>query len=423
MDVRKILLPNGLRLNLCPLPQARTIAVSLVIGIGSGREPPDQAGVSHVLEHMCFEVLKHRSRAAGGALVDVVAERLNAETERTLTHFSAHLTPSRLALAIDLLAEMVRRPRLVPAEVRREQAVIVRELAEDEDDPESIVDLLVHGLVWPGHRLSGDAGGTRRTVRRLTADRVAAHWETYYRPENTAIAVAGPLDADDVAGVLQAGFGDWPPGAVPPYPPAPAPAPGPSARARFRPGDNVCLSLAIPAVGEDHPDSFALDALATLLGRGETSRLFQSVRDRHGLAYRIDAGVSYYRDTSLLIIEAGLAPKRLPDALRLIGEQLAGLRTEVLEVELSKAREILIDDLMIEWESPAAVARAAAEDDIILGRVRGADEIAAGIRSVTTADLVRLARRLFVPDNLHLALVGPVRSTRRSRDAVLGAFS
>lgn len=412
MTYEKTILDNGLVLLTVPVPYVRSVCVCIFVAVGSRYESDAEAGTSHFLEHMFFKgSAKWPSARAISEAVEGVGGLINASTGRETTMFWLKAAQPHARLAIDVLADMLMHPLLDEAEIEKERQVVIEEINMMYDSPETLVQILTDALVWMGQPLGREICGTKETVSTFTRESLVAFLRRHYDPAHTVVSVAGAIDPQEIRDMVAEDFGEWQPAPDTPVTPYQDEQTAPRVNVFYKETEQAHISLALPAISRNHPDRFVLSMANTILGDGMSSRLFQEIRERQALAYSVDSSVSFLQDTGVLSIYAGADPSRAARALDAILAELARLRDEpVTEEELRRALEFNRGRLLLQMENTSAVAAWYGRQEILPGKVYTVDEVIALLEQVTTEDIQRVARGLFHPTKLNLAVVGPFKS-------------
>ena len=408
----KTTFPNGLRLLTAPMPHTRSVAVSVYVGAGSRYETPEQAGLSHFIEHLCFKGTERRPTPQEVfQVIDGVGGTINAATDRELTVFYCKVARPHFELALDVLADLVRRPIFEPAELEKERRVVMEELAMVADSPGQQVDVLLDETIWPGQPLGRDVAGSDASVRALSREQALAYLAHQYVPNNVVVSIAGAIDQRRAVELVGAAFGDWARGVPGGWFPAVNGQRAPRVNVREKSSEQAHLSLALRGLPLAHPDRYALSLLSVVLGEGMSSRLALELRERRGLCYDVHSYVSYFQDAGAFAVYAGVDPSKAKEALAALLEQLARVRDEAPgEEELHRVKELAKGRLLLRMEDTRAVSDWLGAQELLLGRVRSVDEVTELLDAVTADDVQRIARQTFAGEGLNLALVGPFRS-------------
>lgn len=407
------ILPNGLRILTAPIPHARSATVSFYVGAGSRYEGADEAGISHLVEHLCFKGSERWPTAkAISETIEGVGGVLNAGTDRELTVYYAKVPAAHLDLALAVVADLVVRPLLDPIEFEKERQVILEELAMVEDNPGELAGVVLDALLWPDQPLGRDIAGTPESVRAISRARAAAYRRDQYTPPNALVAVAGPVDPERVAAAVADAIEPWDWGRPQPWEPVHPPDGAPARiRLRAKPTEQAHLMLGLPGCSADDPDRYALSLLAGVLGDGMSSRLFIELREERALAYDVHAYTATLRDTGAFSIYLGVDPDNAAEALEVTVQELARLRQGVPLPELTKIREYNKGRMLLNMEDTRAVTAWYGGQALLQNRIRSVEEVVAEMEAVTQDDLLRVAAQLIRADEIRLAIVGPFEDT------------
>ena len=407
-------LPAGPRVISARLPGARSVSIAAYVLAGSRLETPAEAGVAHFMEHITFKgTARFPSTRAISEAIEGVGGSFNAATERESTVYWVRVPRREATRAMDVLGELIVRPKLDDAEIDGERAVIVEEIRSYLDDPAEYAQILFQQAMFGEGSLGREICGDEDGIRALPADTIRGFWRTTYRPANTVIALAGDIGHDEAVGLAGTAFGTGN-GVVPGYAPAPSLPAGARALLRSRrDASQAQLIVGVPALRRDHPDAWILAVLNAVLGDGMSSRLFLSVREAKGLAYDVSSGLVDYADAGSLEVSAGVDPARLPAALEAVLVELARLRDETVPAdELAKAKAYLSGGLELRMDETRHLASWIGGQEALHDRVLTLDEALAEVAAVSADDIRRLAGELFVDEGLRLAVVAPARHLR-----------
>ena len=407
----KTTLPNGLRVVTSTMPHTRSVSLVFYIGTGSRYETPQQAGMSHFLEHLLFKGTQRYPRPGDiSETIDRVGGMLNAATDREVTTFWCKVAGPHFPIALDILVEMLIRPLLDAKEMEKERLVIVEELRMTKDDPGAQAEALLEELLWPDHALGRDVGGTEESVMAITREALGEYMARQYSPQNVVVSVAGDLSHQEVVEAMAQALGRWAPSDTFSWQPSADGQTSPHLKLESRKTDQEHLYLAVKGLSSTHPDRYALDLLSTIMGEGMSSRLFLELRERQALAYDVHSYPTHMLDCGSLSIYAGVDPHRATQALEAILEVVQGMKEPVSEEELSKVKELSKGRMLLRMEDTRAVAGWIGAQELLQGRIRTVDEVVEEVQNVTAEQIHRVAQELLVTEKLNLALVGPRRS-------------
>ncbi len=408
MDHERHVLANGMRVLVAPMPEARSVSITMYVGVGSRAETRANAGLSHFLEHMVFKGTAKRPTAAEiSYAVEALGGSVNASTDREVTVFTARVPARHYLVALDVLADMVRSPLLRDADVATERNVVVEEIRMYRDQPQDRVHTLIDELLYPRHPLGWEIAGREAVVRSVSAGDLRRFMDAGYAPGRSVLAIAGRLDPREARTAIEEQLGDLTP--RPGLPFAPPPRPSRSRRkVLVKRGEQVHVCLGWRGVPQQHPDKWTFDILNAVLGEGMSSRLFLEVRERRALAYDVHSYESNYSDVGHLVVYAGVAPERLGEAVTAVLGEVARLRDEpVGDAELGRVRDFVKGRIDLRLEGSGGVASWFAGQEMFYDRVRTAEEIAAIVDAIGPSEIQRVARQYLRPELAYVAAIGP----------------
>ena len=398
-------LDSGVRIVTEAMPSVRSVSLGFWIGTGSRGESDADAGLSHLLEHLLFKGSSKYSSLEIDQLFDGMGAELNAGTGKETTSVYARVIDDHLERAFDVMADMVFRPAL--AEIDAERAVILEEIAMYEDDPQEKVFDVLGEAVFGEHPLGRAIIGRAPVIADSSPATIANFHASRYTGPNVVIAAAGAVDHDTLAELAAAATER----AGQTAPPVPEPAPSPRPRDRLferKETEQFHVCIGGTAISRHDDRRFALRVLDTIFGGTSSSRLFQEVRERHGLAYSVYSFTSAYQDAGQVGLYVGTRVDNIAEALRVIGAELARLRSEpVTAEELSRAKENLKGRVLLSLESTGARMNRLGSEVLASAPLLSVDDVVARIESVDLADLQELADELWDPERLSVAGIGP----------------
>jgi predicted Zn-dependent peptidase len=406
-------LPEGPRVISARLPGSRSVSIAAYVLAGSRLETTAQAGVAHFMEHLTFKgTSRYPSSRAISEAIEGVGGSFNAATDRESTVYWVRVPRREAERAMDVLGELVVRPKLDEADIDQERAVIVEEIRSYLDDPSEFVQILFQQAMFGEGALGREICGDEAGIRELPSQAIRGFWSSMYRPSNVVVALAGDLDHAAAVRLSETAFGSGD-GVVPGFEPAPTLPAGQRVLTGRRDTTQAQLSLGVPALRRDHPEAWTLSVLNTILGDGMSSRLFLSVREEQSLAYDVSSGIVEYADSGALEVSAGVDPAQLPQAIDAILVELARLRdAEVPPEELDKAKAYLAGGLELRMDDTRHLASWIGGQEALHDRVYTLDEALAAVQAVDAPAIRTLAATLFRDDALRLAAVAPARYLR-----------
>ncbi|MGI8902474.1 MAG: M16 family metallopeptidase [Solirubrobacteraceae bacterium] len=406
-------LDSGIRVASERIPSVRSTALGIWVRTGSRDETPEQAGISHFLEHLLFKGTERLSSREIDELFDGMGAEVNAGTGKETTSVYARFLDRHLERAFDAISDMVLRPAY--PDIDSERQVVIEEIAMYEDEPSDKVHDVLAQAVFGNHPLGRPIIGSADVVGNVPVADIAAYHDARYVGPNIVVAAAGGIDHQGLLDLVQGATGDAPAGA---RPAAPEPAPGEARPARSfhqKATEQYHLALGAPGMARGDDRRFALRVLDTLLGGSTSSRLFQEVREKRGLAYAVFSYASQYVDSGQVGVYVGTRPENVAEAMQVIGSELHRLQEEpVAPDELERARENVKGRTVLSMESTLVRMNRLGSAVLMDLPVLSVDELLAAIDAVTADDVVALARDLYAPGLMSAAGVGADEETFRA---------
>jgi predicted Zn-dependent peptidase len=411
--VVRTVLPGGLRVITESLPAVRSAAFGIWAGVGSRDEDLAHAGATHYLEHLLFKGTAKRSALDISAAMDAVGGELNAFTAKEYTCYYARVLDADLPLAIDVLADMVTGSLIEPKEVDAERGVILEEIAMNEDDPSDTVHEAFAVQLFGDTPMGRPILGTVDSINSITRSQIAEHYAARYKPENLVVAAAGSLEHDAVVELTRAAFGPALTGSGEPLPPrlaapgADQEAQGTGVRLVSRGIEQANLVLGCGGLSRTDERRFALGVLNAALGGGMSSRLFQEVREKRGLAYSVYSFSSQHADSGIWGVYAGCLPAKADEVLSICQDEIAKVISGGLtDDELSRGKGQLRGSIVLGLEDPSSRMSRLGKAELVYPRLEPVEEILASIDAVTHDDVREVAATVLARPKA-LAVVGP----------------
>jgi predicted Zn-dependent peptidase len=375
-------LANGLTVAIDPMPGAQSAAIGLHAFVGSRSEPDGKGGLAHLVEHMVFKGARGRDARAIAEAIEDVGGSLNAWTSRDQTTFHARTLAPDVGLALELIADLVRAPRLDEVELEREKLVILSELGEALDAPDDLIHDHLFIAAFGDQPLARPVLGNERTIQGLTRADCVQWLSEQYRPDRLVISAAGKVDPGHILHLAEALFGDLETTALPNIPPASFAG---GIKSDRRSAEQTHLALAYPGVPASDPTAPALSLFAQAVGGGMSSRLFQELREERGLAYSIYAWTQGFADTGLFAVNLSADKGRATEALNLARQVVEQAADELTEAELNRASAQIEAAILMAMETPQGRADAMARSIEIFGRIMTLDEMLTELRALDVA--------------------------------------
>lgn len=414
---RKRVFENGTRLLLSPIEANRSFTALIMFGVGSRYESEPLAGASHFIEHMLFKGTEQRPKPSQiSRILDAIGAQYNAFTNKNTTGYYIKAGKEHFSLSLEMLSDMLFHSVFDAEELKRERNVIVEEIKMYQENPAYHLDDLFESMMFGGSALGRDIAGTPKTVLSMEREALLAYKKSHYVPSNMVVSIAGnyPSDAEEVVKKLFIDPFHFEHPAPPAFEPFSFSSDAwPRIEVDHRKIEQVQLGLGFAAYNYFDPRLYALKLLSIILGGNMSSRLFQRVREDHGLAYSVNAGTSVYEDAGTFLITAGLDGKRLSHALELIVRELVTVvKQGVTEVELSEAKQFVRGKTELSLEDSERVAQWYANQQIFLPEPLSVEEKLSRFEAVTVDEVNAAAVDIFQRSRAGLALIGPVKNHR-----------
>jgi predicted Zn-dependent peptidase len=406
--VRRDVLPGGLRVVTEQVPGVRSVAFGIWVAVGSRDEKPALHGASHFLEHLLFKGTERRGALEISSLMDAVGGEMNAFTAKEYTCYYARVLDEDLALAVDVVADLVRDSLVTPEDVEVERGVILEEIAMHDDDPGDVVHDTFAEALWGDSPLGRNVIGSVESIEGLTRKQIDGFYRKRYDLPHMVVAASGALQHDVLVRLVADAFRSSGDGGPAPLRPT-TKAPRSYARVVHVPRrtEQANLVLGTTALRRDDPRRFALSVLSTALGGGMSSRLFQSVREERGLAYSVYSYTDAHADTGSFGVYAGCAPAKVGKVLDLVRAELAEVAEKgVLDEEVRRAQGNLRGQMVLGMEDTGSRMSRLGKAELVHAEVLSSDEVLERVSAVTPDDVREVARDV-LERPLSLAVIGP----------------
>ncbi|MEW5767295.1 MAG: pitrilysin family protein [bacterium] len=404
----KEVLSNGLRVVTEEIPHVRSVSIGLWVEVGSKNEPVVLNGASHFIEHMLFKGTSNRTAIQIAEEMDRIGGQLNALTGREYTCFYAKVLDEDISMAVDLLSDMFFNSLFDEEEIKKERDVVLEEIKMYEDTPDELIHDLFVQNVWHKHPLGQPVIGTAQLVTQFSRSEVLNFFRQKYTPERIIITVAGNIGSGQIIDELSKIFGraEGERGEESHVPP---PQIQPGIQVHYRDLEQVHFCLGTAGLPYAHEDRFALYVLNNITGKSMSSRLFQEIREKRGLAYSIYSYHLACHESGLFVVYGGVSLEHYAEVIKITLSELSKLKEErVGEAELSKTKQQLKGNLVLSLEDTASRMSRLAKTEIYFNRFFTIDEILSQIEAVTAEDVQRVAENIFRNDSLTVTTIGPL---------------
>lgn len=401
-------LKNGVRVLTIPMPSVESVTAMVLCKTGSRNEILPQAGISHVLEHMVFKgTQKYPTPMSIAEAVDSIGAEQNAFTSKEYTGYYITSAAKHLGLTLDIQAEMLTKPRLPQSDLEREREVIVEEINMYEDQPMAMAGELFENLMYDGSSMGRLIIGKKETVRATTSDHLRKYMDRWYRGSNILVVVAGKLNPkSEIQKLIEEKFGGMEKGEIDPYE-TPAIYGEAEAKHFFKKTEQAHFVMGVPGLSILDPRRYALQMGQIVLGGGMSSRLFNEIREKRGLAYYVKAELDTNSDCGYLSVRAGVNLEKLAEAMEVVREEMLKLSETITEVELAKAKEYVLGHMPLSLESSMGVAQFFGMRALILDEIRGPEQVRREIERVSLEQVKQVVGEMVSKDKIRSVVVGP----------------
>jgi predicted Zn-dependent peptidase len=415
-NIHRQVLPNGLTVISEEMKHLRSVSIGIWIKTGSRDEEPEVNGLSHFIEHMVFKGTKRRSAEAIARQVDSIGGNLDAFTAKECVCFNIKVLDEHVGIAMDVLSDLVLDPVFAVEDIVRERRVILEEIKMDEDSPEYLVHEIFTQNFWKDHPLGKPILGTKETVKAFEQPAVLDLYEKRFTPGNLIVAAAGNLNHSHFVDLVGKHFDRMKPLKNGFHRSVPKIVPRITLRNK-KSLEQVQICMGVPSHPIAHEKRFASYVLNTLLGGGMSSRLFQNIRERQGLAYSIYSDLNPYHDTGCLSVYAGTSRQSAAKLIESVISEFKELKSGTLpDEEVRRAKDQLKGSLMLSLESSTARMSNLARQDMYFDKFYGMDAVIDKIEAVTAEDLHSMANDFFNTESIAVTVLGNLNGLKLSRD-------
>ncbi len=404
-------LPSGMKLVTVDMPGLNSVTVLAMVGVGSRYEDPKKAGISHFLEHLPFKgTQNYPNSMAFAQAIDGVGGKYNAFTDKEYTGYWVKVGADKLPLALDMVSDLVLTAQLRPEDIDKERGVIIEEINMYEDQPQAKVGDVFEELVYAGSPLATPVIGSKETVGALKRDDFLVHWDRWYDPSHVVVGVVGRVQGRGFSqemveeafskGVVRKGGGE--------YVDVKTSQNAPRINVVHKKTEQAHFHLGFPGIGRFDQDRYALNLLSTIAGGNSSSRLFNEIREKRGLAYYAYASADLNRDCGSFYAFEGVSLDKAQEAVKVTMEEFSKLLAgDISEEEVSRAKEYVIGKVALDLEDSSRMADLMVEKVLFEGKVETVEQILAKYKQVTPEEVRAVAKRIIDFDRVNLAIIGP----------------
>jgi len=405
--IERKLFQNGLCLLTESMPDVRSVSIGAWLNRGSRHENPDHLGIAHFVEHMLFKGTTKRTAEDIAQEIDSLGGHLDAFTAKECASYYVKVLDEHLPRAVDILSDLLLHPTFDTDDIEREKKVVIEEIKMVEDTPDDLVYELFTANFWPDHALGRPILGTADSVSRLDAKSLCDYFESAYTAKNFVVAAAGNIQAGATQDLIGAAFETLPVRTGTVETGAPRVVVHLDMHDKDLEQSHICLGTC--GYPQDHKDRYVTYVLNTVLGGSMSSRLFQSIREKRGLAYAVSSNLVAYHDAGAFTVYAGCDASAVSEVIELVVEELRLMKAAPIDkTELQRAKDHLKGSIVLGLESTSSRMSQLARSEMFFGRQVGLDETLSALDSVTVGDVQRVAIDLFRDGGLAATVLGPV---------------
>ena len=403
-------LNNGLRIILNHMPHMESATVGVWIDTGSRNEAKRVSGISHFLEHLIFKGTPARNTRKIKEEIEGRGGSLNGFTSEEVTCYLSKVSGKHIGVAIDVLCDMVLHATLAQKDVETERTVIIEEIKMYHDLPNHYVHDLINELMWPDQPLGYPIAGDIKSISSMSKQDIVSHKKTNYVQKNMTVVLCGNLGHEDIGKKIKNIFKYAPENKNMSFVKAENIQDKPQIKPLYRDTKQTRMCMGLRAFERTHKDRYILSLLHIILGANMSSRLFENIREKRGLAYEIGTEIKRYKDTGAFIVNVGTEHKKAKETIRLILKEFEKIRRELVPAkELKRAKEFFNVQFLLSLEDTSNFMAWLGERTVLEGKLPDKDEIIKKISSVSSDDLQRVAGDIFTNKNLNLAFIGPLK--------------
>lgn len=409
---QKFTLDNGIRVLVHELPHTRSATTTMYVATGARYEAEPVSGISHFIEHMLFKgTAKYPTAHDIAVAIEGIGGFFNASTSQELTNYWTKVAYQHFQTGLDVLSDMLSAPTFDELEIEKERRVIIEELRQTLDTPDELVFFDLDALMWLPHPLGRDVAGTIESVSTITRQQMLDYLAQHYHASNLVISVAGYVKAEEIVSRLDTALGHFRPFALDTYARFENAQSATRCHVRYKKTEQAHVAVSTWAFDRNHPDRYVVSLLNAILGDGMSSRLFQEIREKRGLAYTVSSFGSAMQDCGYFGCYAAVEPKNAQPTLTAMLNEWTRLAAEPVPAqELVKAKELIKGGILLSMEDTHSIAGWFGRQEALRQEIWTVDQVTAQIDAVTVQDIQRVARAIFRNDWLNLAVVGPFKS-------------
>jgi predicted Zn-dependent peptidase len=409
-ESKKTVLPNGLTLITEKMSTMRSVALGITAGVGSGYEDDKNAGISHFIEHMAFKGTKKRTAMDIASELDAVGGKMNAFTSKEITTYYAVVLDQHISVATDVISDIFLNPVYDKKEMELEKGVILEEIKMYEDTPDELIHDLFAEIIYHDHPLARPTIGTEKSVRAATRDDILAYTKKFYTPDNTIIALAGNIEHDEARRLIEPVFSGM--NGKKHFVPPSTPTVKKASKLKYKKTEQVHLCLGTGGPSQLDEDRYAFSILDTALGGSMSSRLFQEIREKRGLAYAIYSYDAALKEGGLFVVYSGTGKENYRTVIDVVMAELKKVKKDGLtKDEITKCKEHIKGSTVLGLESTSSRMSWLAKSEFLYGRVLTVEEVFDKIDKIKADDIIEVANKYIKDEDLTLTIIGDIKES------------
>lgn len=417
MNYQKFILQNGLRVLLVPIQEVGSATTMVMVGAGSRYENRSNSGISHFLEHMAFKgTIKRPTAREIASLVDGIGAESNAFTGKEITGYYIKSSTEHINLCLDILSDMLTNLLLDQEEINKERGVILEEINLYEDTPVRKIGDIFEQLLYGDTPMGWDIAGEKDIINKINREDFVNYMKRLYSADNMTVVVAGKMDVEKTREEIEKCFGSLPKFEIAKYTSVPDTQSTPLVKLRHKKTEQSHFGLGVRTVGlTGEKYRYPLSVLSAILGGGMSSRLFHEIREKRGLAYYVRTNSDEYSDRGYMATFAGVDPKRIDDAIKVVIEEYQTIKDgkSIGEAEFKKAKEYLKGHFILELEDTKSTAVHYASEELLEKEIHNPEVILKKLDAVTLDQVCDAANKFLLPEQLNLAIIGDFEDPSR----------
>ncbi len=408
INYKKSVLPNGLRILSNELTNTNGVSINFLFGAGSRYEQEFLSGASHLFEHVLFKGTKNRPDPKKiSSEIENVGGIINAFTDKEITGYWSLMPFLHYKSGIEVIADMIQNSLLKNEDIDNEKKVIYEEIKASIDSPASKVQMNLESKIWPNQPMGRDIAGTVESVSKISKKEMFEYLKSQYVSSNTVISIAGNIIHEDVVDLIEKNMRDFQKNNIQKMFPFINNFKGPEIIYEKRDTQQTNISLGFQGISYHNKNRFALSLLSVILGESMSSRLFTELREKRALAYDIHSSCQYFSDCGIFSIEAGIAPEKLYETIKIIISEVSKISHDLTQKEVDDSITLSLGRMMLRMENSRSISNYLGTQELLKNHIETPDEIIKKIKSVSLNDIKKISNDIINTKSMVLSIIGP----------------